>query len=89
VSGPYTINTAGTASTVYTITWSTASTTTPRKEPEPKPEKVDVLACLRGAPLPEPMPPRLFGTCGGCGVNLAMDACGGRCSVCGGPLRVG
>lgn len=83
-----TVGGAYTTATTSTITFSTASTTTPEKEPVPEPKKkADVLACLAGATGPEPMPPRRFGTCVRCVVNMAMDAFGGRCSVCGGPLR--
>jgi len=79
--------TSATSGTPVTFTF-TYSDTAPRKEPDPSPKKepVDVLACLRGAPLPRPMPPRVFGTCERCMTHMAMDAFGGRCSVCGGRL---
>jgi len=77
-------STAGTATTI-TYTFSTPYWKKPEPEPEPKPTVEEVMKNMKLS-LPEPLPPKRYGTCSRCGVHLELEAFGGACSVCGGPL---
>lgn len=74
-----------TAATSGTFTFAVGK----KREPEPPKKEPDPLAGLRRASLPVAMRPTVYGTCPRCAVNLDVEAFGGKCSACGGPLRVG
>lgn len=85
-----TISTASTAATsTYTITFSGSSPKEPEKpKPKPVPTLEECLATMKFSE-PEVLPPKRYGTCGRCCVEVDYDAFGGTCSVCGRMLMRG